>query len=108
MNSQDLEQLRSQFIAAKQVAENIYKSFDVLLSALPKEMPYAKHDVLMTTEEIAQELGWSERHFAERISKIPGFPKMNGKIWHYGDVIDWMRENGHKIKSIKHRQGRKN
>jgi hypothetical protein len=58
-------------------------------------------DDLMTTGDIAKELGVCRRHVTERLTKRPDFPKpaMNAtqklRKWRAKDVYKWMR--GEKI-----------
>ena len=40
-----------------------------------------------TAEECAELMGYSARHFKERISKEPGFPKRIGKKWYWPDIV---------------------
>lgn len=51
-------------------------------------------DLYLNASECAEKMGYSRRHFVDRISKKPGFPKKIGRKWYWPDIARFMAEKG--------------
>ena len=111
MNTPSPREIKLQIKMAMQAIEQAGKTLELALSVVPDNMPDYQADALRSAEELAKEYGYSERHFAERISKIDGFPSPAGNgLWNRYKVFEWMNENGHRLREYlrRNRNGKRN